>query len=102
MRATARKRPAAKPSVKQSATVRIPRALCEEASVFIGEQAEAYTLNELVISSLREKLRKLKEKSIDEAFAGMAADSTYQQVTQQIASEFENSDFHALQQAEKK
>lgn len=99
--AAVRKNSANKLPARQSATVRIPKALCEEASVFIGEQADACTLNELVVESLREKLWKLREKSIDEAFAGMATDTKYQQVTQQIASEFESSDFHALQQAEK-
>lgn len=100
--AAIRKNSTNKLPARQNATVRIPKALCEEASVFIGEQADACTLNELVVESLREKLRKLREKSIDEAFAGMATDARYQQVAQQIANEFESSDFHALQQAEKK
>jgi len=103
MRTTAQKnRAVAKTLTKQSATVRIPKSLCEEASVFVGEGAEATTLNELVVESLREKLRKLKQQSIDEAFAGMATDTKYQQLTQQISAEFENSDLHVLRQMEKK
>ena len=103
MRTTGQKnRVTTKTLTKQSATVRIPRSLCEEASIFVGEEAEANTLNELVIESLREKLRRLKQQSVDEVFAGMATDTKYQQLTQQISAEFENSDLHALHQMEKK
>jgi len=43
-----------------------------------------------------------KHDSIDDAFAGMATDANYQQLTEQISTEFGNSDLHALHQMEEK
>ena len=98
MPATARKpRYSSKPVRKQSMTVRIPGALCEEAQVFvIGEQKTANSLNELVVESLKDKLRLLRQQSLDDAFSGMATDVKYHRLTQQISEEFANSDLHSL------
>jgi hypothetical protein len=86
---------------RKSTTVRIPGALCEEAEVFvIGEHRKAASLNELVVDSLKEKLRNLKQQSIDDAFAGMATDVKYHRLAQQVSEEFGNSDLHSLDRGE--
>jgi len=86
---------------KHGTTVRIPKALCAEAEVFVvGEHRSAGSLNQLVCESLKEKIRSLKQQKIDEAFAGMATDEKYQKLTQQISEDFATSDWHSLRESE--
>lgn len=91
-----------KPARKHGATVRIPGPLCEEAQIFVvGEHRMATSLKELVVDSLKEKIRSLKQQSIDDAFSGMATDAKYQKMTQKISEDFATSDWHSLGQGER-
>src|SRR4051812_40741591 len=87
----------------KSTTVRIPKLLCEETRTFVSEGViEIDSFNEFVVDSLRQRLRSLRKKSVDEAFKGMATDKKYQAEMQKISGEFEASDWHSISQIEKR
>lgn len=86
----------------KSTTVRIPKLLCEETKTLVNASGiEIGSFNEFVVDSLRQRLRSLRKKSVDEAFKGMATDKKYQSEMEKISAEFEVSDWHSISQIEK-
>jgi hypothetical protein len=80
----------------QNTTVRLPRQVYERAkTVVIRSQASSF--NEFVVQAIEEKVRRLTEAEIDEAFAQMANDADYQRTSIALASEFAKSDWEALE-----
>jgi hypothetical protein len=83
-------------------TVRLPRPIYENAkSLLDGNVRDVRTFNELVITALRAFIRLTKRKQIDQAFAAMAEDAHYQKEARVIAADFEESDWEALELADK-
>jgi ATP-dependent protease HslVU (ClpYQ) peptidase subunit len=80
----------------QNTTVRLPRQVYEQAKT-VAVQSQASSFNEFVVQAIEEKVRRLTEAEIDAAFAHMANDADYQHSSIALASEFEKSDWEALQ-----
>jgi hypothetical protein len=89
MNLTARKR-------YQSTTLRLPRHVYEQART-VAVQSQASSFNEFVVQAIEEKVRRLSESEIDAAFGQMANDADYQRDSIALATEFEKSDWEALQ-----
>src|SRR5260370_41446769 len=79
----------------QNTTVRLPRQVYERAKTVVV-QSQASSFNEFVIQAIEEKMRRLTESEIDDAFAQMARDSDYQRGSIALANEFEKSDWEAF------
>ena len=83
-------------------TVRLPRPLYEQAKGIVESRAaHVDSLNDLVIAAILSYLETIKRKQIDLAFRGMAEDTDFQKESQLIVSEFERSDWDALELGEK-
>src|SRR5260370_21698438 len=80
----------------QNTTVRLPRQVYERAKTVVV-QSQASSFNEFVIQAIEEKVRRLTEAEIDEAFAQMAHDSDYQRSSIALANQFEKSDWEAFE-----
>lgn len=81
----------------QVTTVRVPSSLYNKAKAIVAQGTEeASSLNDLIVDSLRERLRKILEAQIDAEFAEMKNDRCYQKHATAIALEFEHSDWDAL------
>ena len=94
--------PARERSDKIQTTVRLPRTLYEQARWLIKRNvSSAASINDFVIAALTSYVKMLKRKQIDAAFAGMAEDADYQKEAQRIVEGFAESDWEALQIAEK-
>jgi hypothetical protein len=79
----------------QNTTVRLPWQVYERAKTVVQSQASSF--NEFVIQAIEEKVRRLTEAEIDEAFAQMAHDSDYQRSSIALANQFEKSDWEAFE-----
>jgi hypothetical protein len=88
--------PATVKKAYQNTTVRMPRQVFEQAKTVVG-RAQAASFNEFVIQAVEEKLRRMSEAEIDEAFAHMAHDADYRRDSVALTREFEKSDWEALQ-----
>ena len=80
----------------QNTTVRVPRNVYEQARNVI-ERGQAASFNDLVVQAIEEKVHRLTEAEIDAAFSQMAGDADYQRSAVAMATEFEKSDWEALQ-----
>jgi hypothetical protein len=80
----------------QNTTVRLPRQVYERAKTVVV-QSRASSFNEFVIQAIEEKVRRLTEAEIDEAFAHMAHDTDYQRSSIALANQFEKSDWEAFE-----
>jgi hypothetical protein len=80
----------------QNTTVRLPRHVYDRAKTIVV-RSQASSFNEFVVQAIEEKVRRLTEAEIDAAFAQMSTDEDYQRNSIAIASEFEKSDWEALQ-----
>lgn len=76
----------------QSATVRVPKHVYEQARNVIG-RSQVSSFNEFVVQAIEEKVRRSTEAEIDAAFAQMAQDADYQRNSVAMAEEFEKSDW---------
>ena len=87
--------------VFQTTTVRLPKGLYEQAKAVVKRgSAEASSINDFLVEAVQDKLRQLREKEIDAAFAGMAHDLEYRQSAIELAQSFEKSDWEAYQVSE--
>jgi hypothetical protein len=87
----------------QTTTIRIPRRLYEEArSAVQNGVSDASSLNDLLVESLDEKLKKLRRQQIDAEFSEMRNDAQYQRESSAIVEEFAASDWEALRSREKR
>jgi hypothetical protein len=85
----------------QTTTVRLPKGVYEQAKAVVKRgSAEASSINDFLVEAVQDKLRQLREKEIDAAFAGMADDSEYRQSAIEMAQSFEKSDWEAYQASE--
>ncbi len=85
----------------QTTTVRLPKGVYEQAKAVVKRgSAAASSINDFLVEAVQDKLRQLREKEIDAAFAGMAQDSEYQQSAIEMARSFEKSDWEAFQVSE--
>jgi Arc/MetJ-type ribon-helix-helix transcriptional regulator len=75
-------------------TVRMPSELYEEVKALLDSGAFG-SFNELLVASLKEYLKVIREKALDEQFARMAEDENYQRVALDLYNLFENSEQHA-------
>ncbi len=81
----------------QTTTVRLPRDLYEQARTAVKEAGAASSINDFMVEAIEEKLRQLREKEIDRAFAEMARDEEYQRDAVGLARSFAHSDWEAYQ-----
>ncbi len=81
-------------------TVRLPRSLYERLKALARESSSEPTMNRIMVTALREHLRKLRDQRIDRAFAAMATDEHYRRESQMLAENFAVSDWEALESAE--
>ena len=87
---------------KLSMTVRLPRPVYDQARKLVKSRATNLTsMNELIIAAVRSFIKVTKRRKIDLAFQGMAEDSDFREEAQLIATEFAESDWEALDSAEK-
>ena len=86
------------PAKTRTTTVRVPRALYEQAKAIVDTEREksSITLNDLFVTAITAYLQMYKRRQIDAAFAGMANDADYQKEANLITEEFEHSDWEAL------
>jgi len=91
---------AARTRAHQNTTIRLPRAVYERARMAVP-QSQASSFNEFVVQAIEEKVQRLTEAEIDQAFAQMANDPDYQRAAVQLANEFETSDWEAFTSAGK-
>jgi hypothetical protein len=81
----------------QTTTVRLPKRIYEQARAAVKESKVASSINDFLVEAVEERLRQLREKEIDDAFAGMAQDPDYQRDAVALARSFERSDWEARQ-----
>jgi hypothetical protein len=84
----------------QSTTVRLPREIFEQAKIAIKRSEAASSFNDFVVQAIQEKVYKLTESQIDDAFARMSDDPQYQRESVAMAFAFEKSDWEALKSTE--
>jgi hypothetical protein len=82
------------PKRYQNTTVRLPRHVYERVKVVVV-QSQASSFNEFVVQAIEEKVRRMTEAEIDQAFAQMANDDDYQRDAIALSSAFEKSDWEA-------
>jgi len=82
----------------RATTVRLPRAVYDQAKRFVDceRAANRVTLNEFFVTAIRAYLKLYRRRQIDAAFAPMAEDASYQKEARLLAEEFEESDWEAL------
>jgi hypothetical protein len=83
----------------RTTTVRLPRAVYDEAKVVVGTARGSDTsmsLNDLFVAAIKTYLKMYRRRQIDAAFAGMAQDAVYQREAKLLAEGFEHSDWEAL------
>jgi hypothetical protein len=81
----------------QTTTVRLPKKVYEQARAAVKESKAASSINDFLVEAVEERLRQLREKEIDDAFAAMAQDPDYQRDAVELARSFEKSDWEAHQ-----
>jgi hypothetical protein len=81
----------------QTTTVRLPKRVYEQARAAVKESKVASSINDFLVEAVEERLRQLREKEIDDAFAAMAQDPDYQRDAVAMARSFETSDWEAHQ-----
>lgn len=84
----------------QNTTVRLPKRIYEQAKMAIRKSEAASSFNEFVVQAIQEKVHKLTEAEIDQAFTQMAGDPEYQQESIALARAFEKSDWESLKATE--
>jgi len=72
----------------------MPNELHEEVKALLDSGAFS-SFNELLVASLKDYLKVIREKALDEQFARMAKDENYQRVALDLYNLFENSEQHA-------
>jgi hypothetical protein len=87
--------PEARRKQYQNTTIRLPRGIYDQTKTAIKKSEAVPSFNEFVVQAIKEKLHKLTESEIDEAFAGMANDPDYQRDSIALMKEFEPSDREA-------
>jgi hypothetical protein len=81
-------------------TLRLPRALYEQAKLFV-ERQKSGSLNDFIVNALTAYVRALERKAIDDAFRGMAGDKQYRREALRITDLFAHSDAEALELSER-
>lgn len=85
-----------KAKIKET-TLRLPAHVYYRAKAVVKSgSSDIRKLNDFYVLAIRRYLEELERKRIDDAFTGMATDVNYRTEAQVIASEFEGSDWEAL------
>jgi hypothetical protein len=93
---------ASRKPILQITTVRLPRRLYEEARRALEQGAtEASSLNDLLVQSLEERLRRLQRELIDREFALMKDDKQFHRESEVIAKQFASNDRDTLRAIDK-
>jgi hypothetical protein len=93
----------ARKSALQTTTVRLPRRLYEEARRALEKgDTEASSLNDLLVQSLEERLKRVRRDFIDAEFTQMKNDTHYHRESAVMARQFASNDRETLRSAEKK
>jgi hypothetical protein len=81
----------------QTTTVRLPKRIYEEARAAVKESKAASSINDFLVQAVEQRLKQLRDREIDAAFAKMADDPEYQRDAVTLAQSFEGSDWSAYQ-----
>jgi len=93
---------AAKKTGFQTTTIRLPKALYEEARLVVeGDKSSSRSLNELMVTALVEMLKQVRRNRIDDEFSAMRHDAAYERESQVLADEFKTSDRETLRPTRK-
>ena len=88
--------PAASRKIRTT-TVRLPSRLYDEARIVVEKGAtNARSLNDLLVTSLSEKLKHLRRERIDAEFAQMRHDTQYRRESEVIEQQFHSNDLETL------
>ena len=88
--------PAASRKIRTT-TVRLPQPLYDEARNVVEKGAtNARSLNDLLVTSLSEKLKQLRRERIDAEFAQMRHDTQYRRESEAIGRQFRSNDVETL------
>ena len=80
-------------------TITVPAELINRSQHFIGQHAIP-SRNALIVAAIERFLDELERQEIDRQFEAMADDTAYQALNEQLAEEFSDSDWEALQEGE--
>ena len=87
---------------KVRTTVSLPERLYEEARSLVSTTAtSAGSINGFFVAAIHAYVNLIKRRQIDAKFAGMSEDKEYQKEAERISVEFSQSDWEALERAEK-
>jgi len=86
---------------KKTIQLRMSAALYTEARHMV-EQIEEASFNEFAIDAIREKMRRVEELRIDEAFGRMGRDEKYLRTTADVSGEFATSDRETLKMSQER
>jgi hypothetical protein len=87
---------------KVRTTVSLPERLYEEARSLVSTTAtSAGSINGFFVSAIHAYVNLIKRRQVDAKFAGMSEDREYQKDAGRISEEFSQSDWEALERAEK-
>lgn len=82
---------------KVRTTLRMPKALYEEAQEFVRKsETSVSTINDFFITAICAYVKLMKRRKIDAEFARMAQDVDYQKDVRLMTEEFNQSDWEAL------
>jgi hypothetical protein len=97
-------KPNTRSSTTRTTTIRLPRAVYENAKEILDTQPDktkTLSLNDLFVDAIKMYIHLQRRKRIDDAFAGMATDMAYQREALRLAEDFSLSDWEALKTEER-
>lgn len=84
------------PLRKKTVQLRMSAALYTQARQAVDETEEVSSFNEFAVRAIKEKMRRLEEARIDQAFARMGRDEKYLKATAQVFDDFASNDWETL------
>jgi len=87
---------------KKTVQLRMPAALYTQARHVVDELEEVGSFNEFAVRAIKEKMRRIEEAKIDEAFARMGQDPKYVKATADVFRDFADNDRDTLNMSREK
>jgi hypothetical protein len=87
---------------KKTVQLRMPAALYTQARHVVDELEEVGSFNEFAVRAIKEKVRRIEEAKIDEAFARMGQDPKYVKATADVFRDFADNDRDTLNMSREK
>lgn len=87
---------------KKTIQLRMSAALYTQARQVVDEIEEVSSFNEFAVRAIKEKMRRIEEARIDQAFARMGRDQKYLKATAQVFDDFASNDRETLNMDQEK